>query len=289
MIEKPGGTRTVRLFAGGLASSWAWAVHGESEFNPRGGVLVGYDALSLAGEKVSLRGRLWRKRILPRAVKGRKVRFSLGKELLGTVATGAEGLAEFYFSPLEHQDYYIRLELEDSEDFPTPPAALLVGSRPKRAPTIILDIDGTLADASIWEVPFRANRNIPALAGAAEVVWALARKYSLLYLTGRDDFFLQKTKEWLDLRGFPRAPIFFWDPEMRLATPAGYKMHTIALLKRKWPNLVFGIGDRPSDAEAYLSSGLGAYLIGRPRRKVLPEVVFSPAWKELGAKLGIRP
>ncbi len=288
MIEKPGGTRTIRFLAGALAGAWAWAVRGEAEFDPRGGVLIGYDVLCKPGEKVHLKGRLWRKRILLRGVMGRKIEFFLGDKLLGEALTDREGLATLLFIPDGEEDYFIRAVLADREDLQTDVASLLVSSRRVETRTAVLDIDGTLAQSSIWLLPFRSHRKIRPLSGAIEAVWALAKGYDIIYLTGRDDSFLQKTKEWLDIHAFPRAPIFFWDPEMRLVTPAAHKMLTIKALKKGWPNLVLGVGDRPSDALAYLSAGIKAYIVATHRRRAPAGALAFRNWREVVREIGLQ-
>jgi len=288
MIEKPGGTRTVRFLAGALAVAWAWGLRGEAEFDPRGGVLIGYDVLCKPGERVLLKGRLWRKRILLRGVMGRKIEFFLGKELIGEARTDREGLATLPFRPEGEEDYFIRVVLAEREGLRTDVASLLVSSRQVETRTAVLDIDGTLAQSSVWLLPFRSHRKIRPLPGAIEAVWALARRYAIIYLTGRDDSFLQKTKEWLEMHAFPRAPVFFWDPAMRLVTPAVHKMLTIKALKKEWPNLVLGIGDRPSDALAYLSGGIKAYIVGTHHRRAPEGAAVFRNWAEVSREIGLQ-
>src|SRR3989338_2473013 len=93
----------------------------------------------------------------------------------------------------------------------------------------------------------------------------LAEVYQVVYITARDDFMMNRTKNWLDQWVFPLAPAYFWDftgayPTSRVQER--YKREGGAALKQSFPNVIVGVGDGAHDVRAYAANGLKAYLIG---------------------------
>jgi len=61
-----------------------------------------------------------------------------------------------------------------------------------------------------------------------------------------------------------------------------YKKREIAALKKRFPNIVGGVGDKVSDANAYLASGLEAVIIGPERDDGLPgKAIWVKTWAEV--------
>ena len=81
--------------------------------------------------------------------------------------------------------------------------------------------------------------HIPALPGAVETLATLARRYRIIYLTGRDHAFYNKTRAWLEGGGFPEGPLFTRDYHI-WETQGTFKRNFIAKLKeqptRTWPS-----------------------------------------------------
>jgi phosphoglycolate phosphatase-like HAD superfamily hydrolase len=80
-------------------------------------------------------------------------------------------------------------------------------------------------------------------------------------VTGRKRYLKEKTKRWLRMKGFPPAPVFFAPGFRSFLSHERFKFELIRRLKASWPNITIGIGDRNSDARAYLANGLRAIII----------------------------
>jgi hypothetical protein len=124
------------------------------------------------------------------------------------------------------------------------------------------------------------------LANSAEVLGRLSKKYTIVYLTGREEIFMTKTKAWLKLRNFPSGPVFFWDLGKKPFGSGEYKTEAIKELKKTFPNIAVGMGDLVTDAKAYLDNGMRAFFIGESKPDDLPEKAeFVKSWLEIEKKL----
>jgi hypothetical protein len=106
------------------------------------------------------------------------------------------------------------------------------------------------------------------LPGAAEVLQALqGADYRIVYLTGRhdapEDSMRRGTEEWLAEHGFPHpqdgSTLLLMKPRRRM-DDRGFKEEALKEIL-KWGPVRAGIGDRPSDVEAYLSQGIRSIII----------------------------
>ncbi len=177
--------------------------------------LTVYDQLVLPGEPITLEAKLEHEGIggLNPDMRGYPLRFVIPEFLDQEVMTAQEGVAT--------------LSLRSSHG-PRSPGRVSVrfpGSRlhqpaevtgrifvwPAGIPILIIDIDHTISDLREIDVVFTANAQIPALPGAVEALAKLAQRYQIIYLTARDHAFYNKTRAWLDVRGFPEGPLFTRD------------------------------------------------------------------------------
>ena len=136
-------------------------------------------------------------------------------------------------------------------------------------PALVVDIDDTVTDGGFWYsvrlflgiFPYDA----PQLAGASETLAALSERYSIMFLTARDDFVDGRTLEWLDRNGFPRAPVIFSSSVLLgHEAKADYKSATIRELRRRGMDrrgTSYGIGDKASDIIAYSRSSMRSILV----------------------------
>ncbi len=156
---------------------------------------------------------------------------------------------------------------------------------PKDALILITDIDHTISDLSQLKVPFVDPKDNPALPGAPEALTELAKQYRIVYLTARDDALFNYTRRWLKEKGFPDGPCFCRDfyPGQ---TQEGFKKKFIEDLKKQFPNLNVGVGDRESDAAAYLAHDINSYIIDPEKKRDLPnDAVRVDSWKEIKERL----
>jgi hypothetical protein len=98
------------------------------------------------------------------------------------------------------------------------------------------------------------------LADSVEVLGRVSKRYGIVYLTDRPDLPARKSKNWLADNGYPSGPLLFSRME-DLREGGRFKSGGLAGLRRDFPGLAVGIGERPSDAQAYVDNGMSAYLI----------------------------
>jgi len=163
------------------------------------------------------------------------------------------------------------------------PVEAIVRVVPRETPVIIVDIDETIADVTPSGFILRRVRDVKPLPGSREVLEELARTMQIVYLTARDHIFTRKTKLWLRLASMPEAPVYlrkgtrYWRTRSR-----DHKLARLGELKPRFPNIVWGVGDKPGDAWAYAAHGIKPILIapGRPS-EVSADVPCFPTWKNI--------
>lgn len=144
-------------------------------------------------------------------------------------------------------------------------------------PAIIVDIDHTLTNTSLFYLMFMPNNLITPFTDAVAVLSELARRYDILYVTRREYLLLDKTRAWLALHGFPAGPVFLWHFWKDPFRAVKYKTRLIKKLKHEWPHIAIGIGDKKSDMRAYAANGLRAIHLAAVC-KPLPNVECVPSW-----------
>ncbi len=241
----------------------------------------GYDVLAPPGAEASLRAKVERPghiRYRP-DVHGEEVQFLLGDKLIGSARSAGDGIAEIKHRFEQPGSYVITLRLSEQSGYAAEPAPLRAEVCDPKTEFIITDIDNTIADVSWAKFTTTKNEDVPALPGSVEVLTDAAKRYKVVYVTARDDAFIKKTKDWLELRKFPPGPVFFWDFLGKPLSHAKYKTKEIAAIKKSFPNLAAGLGDRVGDAEAYLANGMKAIIISPKRDDDLPkEAVWVKDW-----------
>ena len=243
--------------------------------------LTAEDLLALPGSRIRLVARLERFiiRYVDPPVRGATVEFFEGETRLGSAVTDPRGFATFEADagPIGRRRFRVKT--------PRTEEALVVDVLPADASVLVVDLDHTLADISTLRFAFTANRNTKPLPEAVDVLRRLAKRFSILYLTARDHSFLGKTRDWLRLQGLPDGPVVcrrrrFWSQRS-----FSHKLERLAELKRTH-RLAAGVGDLPTDAKAYHSSGMAAYLMDPGAQ--LPEIDGATrvrGWKEFEERL----
>ena len=225
--------------------------------------LQGYDAISLPGQEVILKAKLEKDDFFHTDLEDQKVIFRRGADVIGAAITGAQGIARVSYRPDKEGTHHIEVAIDPGSTYQAEAGTVLLQAVPKERPILICDVDHTVADISSLKFLITVNEDVQPLPGAPEALKSLAETYQILYLTARDDAFMRKTKEWMEMHGLPRAPIFFWD---FLGSPslshARFKKDRLADLKAVWPNIEVGVGHKKKDALAYVANGLLAYIFG---------------------------
>ena len=157
-------------------------------------------------------------------------------------------------------------------------------TRSKEKATIIVDIDGTIADTEVDNIPDllirsynffvfgRIDAFFKPVLDSLEVLKKLAEKYEIVYLTSRVSVLgieEQSTKFWLDIYGFPKGELYLRNSVEDLDDALEFKKETIAKLKKEKRNIIAGIGNRILDAKAYLENDIRAIILNNTKR--LPE------------------
>ncbi|MGE3164532.1 MAG: hypothetical protein AB7O52_06485 [Planctomycetota bacterium] len=174
--------------------------------------------------------------------------------------TDDDGVARGRLSaPRETGQYRLFAHAKEQHDYApravrVPPALFVY---PVDRPLLICDLDGTVTAEESLDVMSVTPRQ-----DAARVLTALAAKYSLVYLTARDEGLLDRSRDWLDQHGFPRAPVLCRDWTVtNLKQQAKAKIGAIEGLQARFSKLAWGIGNAKSDRAAYTAARLPHIII----------------------------
>ena len=245
--------------------------------------LQGYDALGRPGVELGLRAKAEkasRLRFRP-DLEDEVVRFHLAGRLLGSAKTNDDGVAAIRHTFNKAGRYTVTATLGDRSKYAAEPGSFLVAVHDANTRFVVCDVDHTLAGVSAAKFVFKKNEDVPALPGSVEVLTQAAKHYAILYVTARDDAFMNTTRGWMALRKFPPGPVFFWDFGRKKTSHRKYKTREIAAIKEQFPHLVIGLGDKASDARAYLANGLRAIIIHPERDDDLPrQAVWVKSWSQ---------
>ncbi|MFW6132665.1 MAG: hypothetical protein ACOC8F_02120 [Planctomycetota bacterium] len=245
--------------------SWkdaAYAVGGHMLGAQRGVLFYAFDTLAYPGKPVDVAARLQSARNL-KGIEGATMGFYLHDRLLAEARTDADGYGRFSWTPPEPGDYAMRVRVlsvpdaADEELTELPPAPLLVAATPKQTELCVIDLDHTVVDSGFFRVLIGGARP---MRGAADVVARLARRYQVVYLTHRPNILTAKSKQWLTDHDFPSAPVLV--SELRDVLDSGeFKTGKLKAMRASYPNVRVGIGDKLSDAQAYVDNGMVAVLV----------------------------
>lgn len=137
-------------------------------------------------------------------------------------------------------------------------AEVLIDVVPQGAPLFVSDVDGTLTTSENEEAWDFLLGDIPeANPYAAEALSLLASKgYRPMYITARPEWLDRRTREFVDLRGFPRGIIHTTQTYTGGTgdTAVAYKTAEFALLKAKGLVPAWMFGNKDSDAEAFATT-----------------------------------
>ncbi|MCK4602223.1 MAG: hypothetical protein KAU28_07140, partial [Phycisphaerae bacterium] len=122
----------------------------------------------------------------------------------------------------------------------------------------------TIVDAGFFKV--LVGGDVKPMAYSVEVTKRIAEDYGLVYLTHRPDLLTRKSRTWLEGSGFPAGAMLL--SELKDILDSGkFKTTKLTAVRKMFPNVKIGIGDKPSDAQAYVDNGMVAYLIPNYKEK----------------------
>ncbi|MBN1846675.1 MAG: hypothetical protein JW810_13400 [Sedimentisphaerales bacterium] len=227
-----------------------------------GAIFYAFDALAHPNEVIDLTVRLQDSKL--RGIADAEIGYYFRDELIGTARTNADGLAASGWKPPGEGHFELSARIRDIPNGRNPdilhiePAALAVLVRPPQERFVVIDLDHTLVDSSFYRVLLGAGRP---MADSARVTRRIAERYSIIYLTHRPDLMTQRSKTWLRRNGYPPGPLLVSRLAEAFGSSGRYKSTRISTLQDSFDRIAIGIGDKISDAQAYLENGLQAYLI----------------------------
>ena len=235
----------------------------------KGVVFYAYDALSYPNEPVELAAKVQLAKMLE-DVPGVSVGFYEGSKLIGRARTDKQGRAAISWKPSKAGNYSLQAKIDDvpNKDYKDlleiSPAPLLVAVRQKKTAFVVIDLDHTVVGSSFFRVLIGGAKPMP---DSLRVTKAIAKKYGIIYLTQRPELLSRKSKQWLRKQGYPKGPLLLSELKEALAGSGKFKSSELALIKKRFPGIQIGIGDKPSDAQAYVDNGMKAYLLPHYKEK----------------------
>lgn len=228
---------------------------------------LAYDAVTVPGKTISLSAKFerdWPGPLRP-DLQNEIVAFSMGGKILGASRTDKEGKASLSWTAKKEGRLSFKATLVKRQFSVTGVVRVL---KPKNK-VLVFDIDGTISDMSELMVPFRGHK-AKAFPHSVDLLNQLAKDYSIVYLTARDDAFWKVTQGFLRRRQFPEGTVIYneYGGETRAAlgnqlnpkNHGRFKLAVLRQLRRQGLNLVAGIGNAATDAEAYQTAKLRSYI-----------------------------
>jgi len=212
---------------------------------------------------------------------GETINFYLNNLLIGSDITDEDGIAYVNHHSLPIGNYHFIAKISPDSRYKTTPASLFHVVIDKDKPIAISDIDHTLSDASAIAVVTKPNRSLKPLKNAsAGITFFHKLGFQIVYLTARDDTFILKTKDWLNMYNFLPAPSFYWDYKgAGIPQDHGdFKSLVIKKLRQRFSNILIGIGDKPHDIRAYRDHDLRSYYIGKADEEIDPAAIKVNSW-----------
>ena len=229
----------------------------------KGVLFYAYDILSYPKERVELVARVQLARLF-RDVPGVMVSFYDGSKLIGKALTDEQGRAVVWWEPGKVGNYSLKAKIDDvpnkeyADLLEIEAAPLLVAVREKKTAFVVIDLDHTVVASSFFRVLLGGAKPMP---DSVRVSRAIAKKYGIIYLTQRPELLSRKSKDWLSEQGYPQGPLLLSELKEALAGSGKFKSSELALMRKRFGGIGIGIGDKPSDAQAYVDNGMKAYLL----------------------------
>ena len=141
-----------------------------------------------------------------------------------------------------------------------------------KTPIFVTDVDGTLTSSEYIEFLKLLEGELPEThPGAPEALRALAAKgYRPVYLTARPESLVQRTRDFLELRGFPPGIVHTSTSAIGAgfgSAAATFKRGELEMLARKGLVPSYAFGNMPSDSDAY-----GAAHVEPPDHRVFYQI-----------------
>ena len=192
------------------------------------------------------------------------IAYYLDSTFIASAKTDNNGLASISWKSPTTGDYRFLARIDKVPDKNTQalldadPVSLLVAVRKREEPFVVIDLDHTLVDSSFFKVLLGGGEP---MADSVEITHKIAKDYSLIYLTHRPDLMTQRGKAWLQEHGYPTAPLIVSQLREAIGSSGEFKTARLSTIREAFTNMQIGIGDKVSDAQAYVDNGMTAFLI----------------------------
>ena len=223
-----------------------------------------YDAVAYPGQEVNLAATVFSVQQLQMSgVPGVQLAFKAGDQVLGIATTDDKGQASVQFRPDKPGVYSFTVDPIDAPAdvkdlaLALEPAPLVVAAEPQDYPFVVIDMDGTIVGSSFARVLLGGAQAVP---GSQPAIQQIAQKYGIIYLTARPDMLTRNSKTWLAQNSYPLGPLMLSSGTAFLQSGT-FKAAKLDSIRKAFPNTSVGIGDKPSDAQAYVTNGMAAYLM----------------------------
>jgi len=262
-IPDGGGATPTQLPGAGGWRGTLWGTLGQTLGAQHGYLYYAFDSLAYPREPVELAIRLQTSSGL-KGVKGVTIGFFKRSAFLGEAETNSDGLARFRWTPPAEGDYTFEAKVIEVPDRDTrnalklTPAPLRVAARSKETEFVVIDLDHTVVDSSFFRAMFGRARP---MVDSVRVTRKIAGRYSIIYLTHRPDLLTRTSKSWLTAHRYPFGPLMVSQLKDAFGDSGKFKTGKLKSIRRSFPRVKIGIGDKISDAQAYVDNGLVAYLI----------------------------
>ncbi len=144
---------------------------------------------------------------------------------------------------------------------------------------IAVDIDNTICFSEVRKILRMKRPTLRPIKDSKETLQDLAKDFEILYVTARPRRILERSRKWLDDHGYPPGPIVTSPGVFDNLHVVEMKRSNIMSLKKIWPRLLIGIGNKASDAKAYADCGMLAIIV---RPEIEEEhgdyAIFMPTW-----------
>ena len=140
-----------------------------------------------------------------------------------------------------------------------PPATVVVSVQTPATRFVVVDLDGTLCTGGkggFLRVAFLDGGKMRV--GSQRAMVAIAKQYRVIYLTHRPMDLTRRSRNWLRSNGYPAGPILLSRFSEAIGDSEKYKTRRLRAIRRVFPNLIFGIGDKANDITAYRKAGMTA-------------------------------
>lgn len=146
---------------------------------------------------------------------------------------------------------------------------------------IAIDLDETICATDYLNLLWGDGQASPPCAGSVEALNALANDFHILYYSARPRLMMNRTRRWLSKSGFPPGPIVFSANISAAFEQGPAKRRLLADLRKKWPNVLLGIGDRYVDVQCCAPNHMLPIIVNPSRPSYRENAVVVPDWKSL--------